>query len=76
MREYPDMILLGYAGYRAIKKWKEEQEEKDLAKESQLQQTLLAIKQRYGKNAVMPGTSYKEEATGRERNDQIGGHRK
>ena len=53
-----------------------EQEEKDLAKESQLQQALLAIKQRYGKNAVMPGTSYKEEATGRERNDQIGGHRK
>ena len=28
MREYPDMILLGYAGYRAIKKWKEEQEAK------------------------------------------------
>ena len=55
---------------------REEQEEKDLAKESQLQQTLLAIKQRYGKNAVMPGTSYQEEATGRERNDQIGGHRK
>ena len=55
---------------------KEDQEEKDLAKESQLQQTLLAIKQRYGKNAVMPGTSYKEEATGRDRNAQIGGHRK
>ena len=54
----------------------EEQEEKDLAKEIQLQQTLLAIKQRYGKNAVMPGTSYKEEATGRDRNAQIGGHRK
>ncbi|MBR5641452.1 MAG: DNA methylase [Firmicutes bacterium] len=51
-------------------------EEADLAKEGQLQQALLAIKNRYGKNAVMPGTSYQEEATGRERNDQIGGHRK
>ena len=49
--------------------------EADLEKETQLQQALLAIKKRYGKNAVMPGTSYKEEATGRERNEQIGGHR-
>ena len=49
--------------------------ETDLAKEAQLQQALLAIKQRYGKNAVLPGTSYQEEATGRERNSQIGGHK-
>lgn len=27
-REYQDLILLGYAGYRAVKKWKEEQEAK------------------------------------------------
>ena len=49
--------------------------EADLEKETQLQQALLAIKKRYGKNAVMPGTSYQEEATGRERNEQIGGHK-
>ena len=49
--------------------------EESLEKESSLQQALLAIKNRYGKNAVMPGTSYQEEATGRERNQQIGGHR-
>ena len=46
-----------------------------LEKDDQLQLALLAIKQRYGKNAVMPGTSYREEATGRERNSQIGGHK-
>ncbi|MBR4143022.1 MAG: DNA methylase [Firmicutes bacterium] len=64
-----------FTDYAAVEKQKE-QEEKDLAKEGQLQQTLLAIKSRFGKNAVMPGTSYKEEATGRDRNAQIGGHRK
>ena len=64
-----------FTDYAAVEKRKE-QEEKDLAKEGQLQQTLLAIKSRFGKNAVMPGTSYKEEATGRDRNAQIGGHRK
>ena len=50
-------------------------EEADLAKEAELQQALLAIQKRYGKNAVLPGTSYQEEATGRERNSQIGGHK-
>ena len=64
-----------FTDYEAFEKQKE-QEEKDLAKEGQLQQTLLAIKSRFGKNAVMPGTSYQEEATGRDRNAQIGGHRK
>ncbi len=47
----------------------------ELEQESSLQQALLAIKKRYGKNAVLPGTSYREEATGRDRNSQIGGHK-
>jgi DNA polymerase V len=64
-----------FTDYEAAAQQKEK-EEAYLAKEKQLQQALLAIKDRYGKNAVMPGTSYQEEATGRERNDQIGGHRK
>ena len=64
-----------FTDYAAAEKEKEA-EEAALAKEGQLQQALLAIKRRYGKNAVMPGTSYQEEATGRERNEQIGGHRK
>ncbi len=45
-------------------------------KEERLQKAMLSIKKRYGKNAILHGTSYQEKATGRERNDQIGGHRK
>ena len=48
---------------------------KKLDKEKQLQQTMLDIKQKYGKNAVLKGTSYMSGATMRERNEQIGGHK-
>ncbi len=44
-------------------------------KEKRLQQALLAIKNKHGKNAILPGTSYQDGATGRDRNQQIGGHR-
>ena len=33
------------------------------------------VRQKYGKNAVLKGTSYMECATMRERNEQIGGHK-
>ena len=44
-------------------------------KEQAIQDALLSIKSRYGKNAILRGTSYKEGATGRDRNAQIGGHK-
>ena len=52
-----------------------EQERAALARERNKQQAPLAIKKKYGKNAILPGTSYQEGATGRDRNRQIGGHR-
>lgn len=46
-----------------------------LEKEKKAQEALLKIKRRFGKNAVMKGTSYREGATGLQRNGQIGGHK-
>ena len=46
-----------------------------LAREEKRQQAMLRIKKKYGKNAILNGTSYQEGATGRDRNRQIGGHR-
>lgn len=46
-----------------------------LEKEKRLQQTMLDIKNRYGKNAVLKGTNFVDGATMRERNEEIGGHR-
>ncbi|MCQ2203329.1 MAG: DNA methylase [Bacteroidales bacterium] len=44
-------------------------------KERRMQEALISIKKRFGKNAILKGTSYKEGATARDRNSQIGGHK-
>ena len=46
-----------------------------LEKEKKLQDVMLGIKKKFGKNAVLKGTNYLDGATMRERNEQIGGHR-
>lgn len=51
------------------------QRQKALAKEKKIQQAMLSIKNKYGKNAILTGTNYEDGATGRERNEQVGGHR-
>ena len=52
-----------------------EQESVDLEKEKRMQQTVLAIKQKYGKNAILRGMNLEEGATAKDRNRQIGGHK-
>lgn len=43
-------------------------------KERKLQEIVLKIKHRYGKNALLRGLNYDEGATAKQRNNQIGGH--
>lgn len=43
-------------------------------REHDLQQAVLAVKGKFGKNALLRGTSLTEKATARERNEQVGGH--
>ena len=47
----------------------------EIEKERAAERAVLAITERYGKNAVLRGVSLKEGATQRERNEMIGGHR-
>ena len=44
------------------------------ARERDLQKAIIGVKGRYGKNALVMGRSLRPEATGRERNEQVGGH--
>ena len=53
----------------------EKQQKQALQKEKQMQQAMLSIRQRYGKNAILKGMNLEEGATMRQRNGQIGGHR-
>ena len=54
---------------------KEEKLEKDLEKEKRLQEATLKLKQKYGKNAVLKGMNLVVGATGKDRNNTIGGHK-
>ena len=55
---------------------KEVKLEKDLEKEKRLQEVTLKLNQKYGKNAVLKGINLVEGATGKDRNNTIGGHKK
>ena len=46
-----------------------------LEKEKKLQNAMLGLKKKFGKNAVLKGTNYLDGATMRERNKTIGGHK-
>ena len=52
-----------------------ESEAAELARERKLQEAMLGIKSKYGKNAILKGTNLLDGATAAERNDKIGGHR-
>lgn len=63
-----------FTDYEALAREKEAKRA-ERNKERSLQETLINIKRRFGKNAVLTGTSYAEGATAKERNRQIGGHK-
>ena len=52
-----------------------EQQEAALEREKRRQQAVLAIKKKFGKNAILKGVSLEEGATAMQRNNQIGGHK-
>lgn len=63
-----------FTDYEALNRKKQEEESK-LQKEKQLQQAMLSIKKKYGKNAILKGLNLEEGAMAQERNNQIGGHK-
>ena len=63
-----------FTDYAKREKEEKEKEEK-LALEKKEQETILKIKEKFGKNAILKGTNLQEAATARDRNSQIGGHR-
>jgi DNA polymerase V len=70
--EYEQMDL--FTDYKALEK-KKEAEKAERDREKKVQQALMDIKKKYGKNAIVRGLNMQEGATGMERNAQIGGHK-
>jgi DNA polymerase V len=50
-------------------------DEAALERERRQQETILEIRRKYGKNAILKGVNFEEGATTIERNKQIGGHK-
>ena len=63
-----------FADYEAQRK-KQEEEEAVLDREKRMQEAMLSIKKKFGKNAVLKGINLQEGATAKDRNEQIGGHK-
>ncbi len=59
----------------AEKEREREKEKQRLARERKQQDAVLAIKKKFGKNAILKGMNFEEGATTRDRNGQVGGHK-
>ncbi|MDE6714150.1 MAG: DNA methylase [Lachnospiraceae bacterium] len=63
-----------FTDYEALER-KRKEEEEELEREKRIQKTVLEMKKKYGKNAIVKGMNLEEGATTISRNQQIGGHK-
>ena len=63
-----------FTDYAAVQA-KKEDEDAELAREKKIQEAMLDIKRKHGKNAILKGMNLEEGATTVDRNKQIGGHK-
>jgi len=63
-----------FTDYKEVEKNREKQKEEEM-KDKKLQNVMLDIKNKYGKNAILKGMNLEEGGTTIDRNRQIGGHR-
>ena len=63
-----------FTNYEKVDMERKKENEK-LQKKKKIQKTIIEIKNKYGKNAILKGINLEEGATTIERNNQIGGHK-
>ena len=63
-----------FTDYEILKKQREKENAKS-EREKRVQNTILDIKKKFGKNAILKGMNLQEGATAKDRNNQIGGHK-
>ena len=63
-----------FTDYEALERQREK-EAAELARERRMQEAMLTLRKKFGKNAVLKGMNLEEGAMTQERNRQIGGHR-
>ena len=63
-----------FTDYKALERERKKEEERR-SKERKLQEAMLSVKKKFGKNAILKGMNLQEGGTTIERNHQIGGHK-
>lgn len=63
-----------FTDYEALEK-KRQAERAELEREKKMQQAIIEIKRKFGKNAILKGMNLQEGAMTTQRNQQIGGHK-
>ena len=63
-----------FTDYEDLKKQREK-ENAESEREKRMQNTILDIKKKFGKNAILKGMNLQKGATAKDRNNQIGGHK-
>jgi len=74
IKEYAEQLTL-FDDPEALLRSREE-EKAALEREKRMQKAVIGIKKRFGKNAILKGMNLQEGATAKDRNAQIGGHKK
>ena len=63
-----------FTDYKEVERQKQAAEA-EFEREKRLQNTIISLKKKFGKNAILKGMNLEEGATARDRNAQIGGHK-
>ncbi len=74
-KKEPDFEQLDFFTDYAAVEAEREKEKAELDRERRMQQAMLTIKKKFGKNAILKGMNLEEGATAKDRNEQIGGHK-
>ena len=75
-RQGEEMVQLDLFTNFEEQQQRRQQEESLEQRELRRQEAVLQIQRRFGKNAILKGMNYQQGATTRQRNAQVGGHRK
>ena len=70
-----EAVQLNFFTDYAAEEEKQKAEDAALEREEKIQAATLAIKKKYGKNAILKAMNLEEGATAKDRNAQIGGHK-
>ena len=75
LREKPRYQQMDFFTDYAAEDERQKEEREELEREKKMQEAVIGIKKKFGKNAILKGMNLEEDATARDRNSQIGGHR-